>query len=482
MSSAGAASLIGPLLRRLESLPAAPVVVLHVPLVGIDAAAPERLLSIVDDPVCFLWGPEADDALAAVGAVRIDRLDAAGRSWTERAKALLQDLREEVFHLPPAADDPTPTSTPPATRLLFALPFEPDGAGLMLLPRWRLMRSAGGDCAWLSVALTAEERATPALRDRLAGAIATTIDQLSALDHTTPASTDVRVVSIDHGDTGRYQSMVRTATDEIAAGRLRKVVLARRAQVMLSAAPAPAWLYRRLEGGSGTRFVFTLDGAAWAGRSPERLVSRHGRRVSCDALAGSSSPEEADRLGAGAKEREEHALVVEAIAQRLRPLGGELEIPTEPRVRRLPTVAHLHTPVTLTLPASGETAGDHLLELVSRLHPTPATGGLPSEAALQHLREAEQAPRGLYAGPVGWCDGAGNGEAWVALRCGHFCGDRATLWAGAGIVAGSDPLLELQETMLKQRALLAAIDPTSLSIDAPVDFARRPAARGESAS
>ena len=151
--------------------------------------------------------------------------------------------------------------------------------------------------------------------------------------------------------------------------------------------------------------------------------------------------------------------VVESIAQRLSPLGGELRIPAEPGVRLLPTIAHLHTPVELQLPADGATAQATLLDLVARLHPTPATGGVPAEAALHHLSEAEASPRGLYAGPVGWCDATGDGEAWVALRCGYFTGRSATLWAGAGIVAGSDPLLELRETLLKQGALLTALDP-----------------------
>ncbi len=127
-------------------------------------------------------------------------------------------------------------------------------------------------------------------------------------------------------------------------------------------------------------------------------------------------------------------------------------MPAAPVVRALRHVVHLHTPITGTLRHPV-----HVLELAARLHPTPAVGGTPTRAALDWIAAHETTPRGWYAAPVGWFDGDGDGELAVALRCGVLAGNRAHLWAGAGIVAGSDPDRELAETELKLRAMLGAL-------------------------
>jgi isochorismate synthase len=197
-------------------------------------------------------------------------------------------------------------------------------------------------------------------------------------------------------------------------------------------------------------------GGTLVAATPERLVKKAGPDVACDALAGSRAPggmrgDATDLLLASGKDRREHELVVRAIAGALRELGAEVDMPATPLVRALRHVVHLHTPITATLRTPC-----HVLELAARLHPTPAVGGTPTRAATTWIATHE-APRGWYAAPVGWFDLDGNGEFAVAIRSGVLAGNRAQLWAGAGIVAGSDPDRELAETEIKLRAVLGAL-------------------------
>ena len=119
----------------------------------------------------------------------------------------------------------------------------------------------------------------------------------------------------------------------------------------------------------------------------------------------------------------------------------------------MPNVQHLYSPLTGTL-----TADSHILELVERLHPTPASGGLPRQSALSLIRTHESFDRGWYAGPVGWIDGKGGGEFAVAIRSALLRQNEARLYAGCGIVAGSDPQREYEESRLKLQPMLWALN------------------------
>jgi isochorismate synthase len=180
----------------------------------------------------------------------------------------------------------------------------------------------------------------------------------------------------------------------------------------------------------------------------------------CDALAGSVAntgdvAAATAALRASAKDRREHDLVVDAIRAALEDAGATVDAPEEPAIRALRHVLHLHTPFRAQLRSPR-----HVLELVARLHPTPAVGGTPTESASEWIKAHEPVARGWYAAPVGWFDLEGNGELAVALRSGVISGNRAQLWAGAGIVAGSDPERELAETEVKLRAMLGALGVT----------------------
>ncbi len=158
------------------------------------------------------------------------------------------------------------------------------------------------------------------------------------------------------------------------------------------------------------------------------------------------------QLLASAKDSGEHAVVVRVLAEGLRAVCADVQTPPAPQLLRLHNVQHLHTPITARV-----RTGRSVLDLVERLHPTPAVGGYPREAALRLIRDREGLDRGWYAGPLGWVDARGEGEFAVALRSALLRGSEATLFAGCGIVADSQPESEYAESALKMRPLLAAL-------------------------
>ena len=261
-----------------------------------------------------------------------------------------------------------------------------------------------------------------------------------------------------------YAVAVARAVSEIRDGTLRKVVLARTIEVEAGRQLDPRRLLHHLRAVEPHAYSFAVPigpGASLVGASPELLVSRHGLRVRSNPLAGSAprsgDPEEdrenARALAGSAKDREEHAIVVDTMTEVLRPFCVELSWDPDPVLHETANVWHLSTLFrgTLREPAAS------VLELVGALHPTPAVCGAPRAEALELIRELEPFDRGRYAGVVGWIDAAGDGDWVIALRCAELGGERATLFAGAGIVADSVPEREIDETDRKFRAFLDAL-------------------------
>jgi len=206
-------------------------------------------------------------------------------------------------------------------------------------------------------------------------------------------------------------------------------------------------------------FAFACRGLV--GATPELLIRRTGQVVQSVPLAGSArrgrGPGEDARLGQALldseKDRAEHQLAVDSVWEALQPLCARLEADAEPWVLRLDNVQHLATRFdgVLARPMAS-------LDLAGALHPTAAVCGTPTAAALDRIRALERMDRGRYAGPVGWTDAHGDGEWGIALRCAEVNGPRARLFAGAGIVTGSLPEGELEETRLKLRAMQSALE------------------------
>ncbi|WP_409328694.1 isochorismate synthase [Trujillonella humicola] len=259
---------------------------------------------------------------------------------------------------------------------------------------------------------------------------------------------------------------VATAVRRIAAGELDKVVLARDLLVTADVPLDPRRLLDRLAARFPGCWTFAVDGLL--GATPELLLRRTGRELSARVLAG-TAPRGAgvddERLAAALlaseKDRAEHALAVDSLVRALQPYCSELHAPAEPELLTLANVRHLATDVTGTQRRTGRAGRASLLDLVAAVHPTAAVCGTPPDRAADVIGELEGMDRGRYAGPVGWLDSRGDGEFGLALRCAQLSPDdpsAARLYAGCGIVAGSDPAAELAETQSKFAAFQAALE------------------------
>lgn len=252
---------------------------------------------------------------------------------------------------------------------------------------------------------------------------------------------------------------VDAAVARVGRGEVGKVVLARDMHVWSKVDFDVRVLAQRLARRFPECYTFVFDG--WVGASPELLVRRRGDEVESLVLAGSAArgADEGrdaalgDALLASAKDVDEHRFGVESVRAALAPLCARLDVEPAPSLLRLANVQHLATRVRgeLALPLGA-------LELAGALHPTAAVCGSPTSAALDAIAALEDMDRERYAGPVGWVDARGDGELAIALRCARVSGGRARLFAGAGVVAGSRPEAELEETRLKFRAMLSALE------------------------
>jgi menaquinone-specific isochorismate synthase len=252
---------------------------------------------------------------------------------------------------------------------------------------------------------------------------------------------------------------VDVAVRRIDRGVLDKVVLARDVNVWSKSPLDGRVLVARL----ARRFpeCYAFIHGDLVGATPELLVRRAGTTIESQVLAGTigrgADRQADDALGAellaSAKDAGEHRLAVESVTEVFGPICSEYEVEPRPRLLRLENVQHLATWVrgTLNRPLSA-------LEVAGLLHPTAAVCGTPAQVAMDAIRELEGMERGRYGGPIGWVDAAGDGEFGIALRCAEVRGKRARLFAGSGIVTGSLPEEELEETRLKLRAMQSALE------------------------
>ncbi|WP_240690779.1 MULTISPECIES: isochorismate synthase [unclassified Amycolatopsis] len=266
-----------------------------------------------------------------------------------------------------------------------------------------------------------------------------------------------------------YAESVRRAVNLIGDGELRKVVLARALDLVGEQGVSVRKLLRNLVVADPAAHAFAVDVSApgdpaprtLVGASPELLVSRKGNVVTANPLAGSrrrtgdpaQDAQAISELRVSEKDLNEHALVAAQVAEVLGRYCTELDVPEEPEVIGTPTMWHLSTRITGRVGADGPSS----LELAEALHPTPAVCGVPVGLARDTIARLEPEDRGYYAGLVGWTDLAGDGEWVVTIRCAEVSDKTARLFAGAGVVAGSDPAAELAETSAKFGTLLRAL-------------------------
>jgi menaquinone-specific isochorismate synthase len=261
----------------------------------------------------------------------------------------------------------------------------------------------------------------------------------------------------------RWRNSVDKVLKAIRAGEVEKVVLARRVMARnLSSLSIERVLSRLIDiDPECTVFALAWNGTTFLGATPEPVIKVLGTRVECVCEAGSaprgSTPSEDRRLGeallADAKERREHSLVVNAVAESLNSLCTNLQWQETPEILKLRNVQHLSTAFH-----GLNTWQRNALDFAERLHPTPAVSGVPRDKAVRLIGEIEEMDRGWYGGLVGWMDGSGQGEFTIALRSALLQSHSATLYAGAGIVEGSDPDREYAETGFKLQTMMSALE------------------------
>ncbi len=288
------------------------------------------------------------------------------------------------------------------------------------------------------------------------------LDAVSGDEHDTTLSRDQEDLQIEEfPPAGDWKTAASVAAQAVRGRVLEKVVLARGLRVRALEAD-PGRMLRRLRAGypDCTLFAVARDGCCFLGATPERLVRLRDQEVSVMALAGSaprgSTPEEDRRIGerlqTSAKEQIEHAVVVDALRAALADVAPRVVVSPVPELLRLQNVQHLHTHLAVKL-----THRRTVLDLVERLHPTPAVGGVPRDAALAWIAEREGWDRGWYGAPIGWVNRRGEGEFAVAIRSALLRDEEALLFAGCGIVADSDPDQEYAESWLKLQPMLSAL-------------------------
>lgn len=261
-----------------------------------------------------------------------------------------------------------------------------------------------------------------------------------------------------------WQSQVSSAINAIKSNKLEKVVLARDVTATLKTEISVRSLLQRLEIEYPSTWIFLVDGLI--GATPELLVRLSKSLVTSRVLAGTirkSGNEDRDltlaaSLAKSSKDLEEHEYAVRSVADALALFCSSTNVPEAPFVLHLSNVMHLATDVTGVLNDSAKQSD--IFTLIAQLHPSAAVCGTPALEANKLINELEQMNRQRYAGPVGWIDANNDGEIAIALRCGQLSNDQKSIriFAGCGIVAGSDPATEFAESQAKLMPMRTALE------------------------
>ncbi|WP_019243994.1 MULTISPECIES: isochorismate synthase [Bacillus] len=264
----------------------------------------------------------------------------------------------------------------------------------------------------------------------------------------------------------KWKEQVAKAVEKIASSNIDKIVLARELRLFFKNNIMSDAILPQLLKEHGTSFIFSLESGSdcFIGATPERLVKKENDTILSTCLAGSiargKDEIEDERLGQqllnDPKNLKEHQYVVSMIQKAMQSVCHDVDVPSKPILMKIKHIQHLYTPVV----AKSE-QNVSLLDIVKKLHPTPALGGLPQQEAVKWIRENESLERGIYGAPLGWMDANGNGEFAVALRSALLQGKEASLFAGCGIVEDSNPEEEYKETWIKFQPMLNALGGSS---------------------
>jgi menaquinone-specific isochorismate synthase len=428
----------------------------------IDYVDPLVVLDKIAKPqeINFYWeNPSQNEAIIAIDAVT--KLEVSGKDRFNQAEKFVQDCLHNLvtFH------SNSKTFSRPHFFCIFSF-FDrnnqadyPFPAATVFLPRWQVAVKNKRCTLVMNTLINCSVNIQRILRDLKSKLeiIQSLEDYAPSFENLTESFSKKKIANPD-----KFKNSVLSALATIQEQQLIKVVLADTLDVKSNQPFHLSKSLHNLRRLHPNCYVFSISngqGQNFIGASPERLISINQQELVTDALAGSAprgktsieDAANATNLVNNTKEKHEHKLVIDFITQRLSQLGLFPQV-LAPRLRQLSNIQHLWTPIRAVVPANV-----HPLKIVAQLHPTPAVAGAARDVACAQIRRYESFERGLYAAPLGWVDAEGNCEFIVGIRSALIDGDRARLYAGAGIVAGSDPDKEFAEVQLKLQALLKAL-------------------------
>ncbi len=427
----------------------------------------------------YLENRTKNEAIAAIDTTASIRLEGVNR-FKESQKFIQNCLKNSIFE----GDLNQPLS---GMHFFCSFTFfdeninreSPFSAATIFLPRWQVAKCEN------SCVLVANLKINPRINlEFILESLCSKIELINGYGRKISTITDNNRnhwIPQDSNNSDRFKLSVSSALHSIRANQFRKIVLASAIDVV---SPSPFNLVKSLDNlrkrypGCNVFSTSNGQGQNFIGASPERLISVRNHNLETDALAGSAprgktTTEDAAfayRLLSSEKERREHRFVLDFIAERLSELGLMPQMLPMPQLLKLSNIQHLWTPIQAQLPIDL-----HPLEIIAKLHPTPAVAGVPTKIAEEQILALETFDRSLYAAPLGWVDYQGNCEFIVGIRSALIDTEqpsrptyrtnrqtypnayRARFYAGAGIVAGSDPNKELAEVQLKLQALLKAL-------------------------
>ena len=419
------------------------------------------LESIYQPKELHFYVERAADEQALAGAEAVAAASFSGPDRFEQAQAFADEIMDNTIVV---GDLNEPFTGP---HFFTAFTFNdtvPEGSAFppatIFLPRWQVSRSKGKYGAVANVRIDPQ-----ADIDQLVARVWGAYQKFSVFDYTPESRSGdsvvvPSVVSRSELAPGLYPQAVANALRDIKAEVYEKIVLARGIQLKADRPLQPLDVLNRLRERFTGCFTFSFGGGqgrSFIGASPERLLSIWNGRLLTEAIAGSAprgatageDAKFARDLLDSEKDLHEHACVRDSILRRLKSVGVLGRAESAPQLLPLANVQHLKTAI------EAEVGNEvHLLDILQELHPTPAVGGSPREAAVPRIADLEQIDRGLYSGVVGWFNHLNEGEMIVGIRSALIEGADACLYAGAGIVAGSAPEKEMRETELKLAALL----------------------------
>jgi len=417
----------------------------------------------------YYWEKPSDEfAIAAAGSIA--RIQTTGQDRFRQSSDQGKELLSKVYHISNL------NHRLASVHLLGGFSFfdhnigkawRDFGAGSFTLPEWVLVKNGKLTILTITKKISSGSQKNTVYNDFL-----NTLEHLDSICDASSYKVEgkqsyrstVSTPGIDSETYNQWRNSVESAMDLIKSKKFKKIVLARELKVELQTPVSDTRILNHLRNQYPDCYSFLISQngeSSFVGSTPERLASFREREVLTEGLAGSISRGKTASEDAvleyellhSQKDLNEHAFVLDAIEENLQRFSDVFEHPVSPGIKKLSNVQHLYTPVHAKIKK-----GVSRTEVLSKLHPTPAVGGYPREAAMPYISKLEHFDRGWYAAPVGWINAHGEGEFVVAIRSGLIKTNEVRFFAGCGIVEDSNPQKEWDETNLKFIPMLTALE------------------------